>query len=130
MKARIILRGIQLREMLAYLMQSNPQLEPMLSLDAIEVVVQKLTKKRSKPQNARYWSIIGALGEFSGLTKEEMHEECLCEYSGFDLVEFRGSIRKRPRRRSSKLTTVEFGELMLIAERWAVEFGVFWEEYE
>ena len=92
-----------------------------LSLDAIN-------PKRSTDQNARYWLIVTALANYVGMSKAEMHQECLSEMHGFDLVEFRGSIRKRPRGRSHNLGRTEFSQLMAIAEQWAAEMGVMWEE--
>ena len=92
----------------------------------IEVYPRK--RKRSLDQNARYWAIVSAIANHAGYTPEEMHEEVLCGHFGYDLVRFRGGERKRPNRRSSQLTTAEFGELMALAEQWAVEEGVAWEE--
>ena len=90
--------------------------------------VSPIKRRRSNDQNALYWVVVSALAEFSGFTKEEMHEELLCEKHGYDLVRFRGMERKRPRGRSSNLTAEDFGELMIIAERWAAEMGVSWEK--
>jgi len=43
-------------------------------------------------------------------------------------VEFRGSAHKRPRGRSHNLTREDFSALMLIAERWAADMGISWED--
>ena len=89
--------------------------------------LKPIKRRRSNEANARYWVIVSALAEFSGFTKEEMHQELLCEKHGYDLIEFRGMVRKHPRGRSSNLSTDDFGELMMIAGRWAAEMGVGWD---
>ena len=101
------------------------------ALDAplgIDVTIEPVKPKRSLDQNARYWKIVGALADYAGLTKEEMHDEVLCQHYGYDLVEFRGSAHKRPRGRSSGMRTQPFSDLMAIAERWASEMQVHWSE--
>jgi len=94
----------------------------------LEVEVKAIKPKRTVDQNARYWVIVTALADYVGMSKNEMHNECLSEMHGFDLVEFRGSAHKRPRGRSHNLTREDFGTLMMIAERWAAELGVVWED--
>ena len=91
------------------------------------IEINEVKRRRSVEANNLYWVIVSALADYAGYTKAEMHEEILCEHFGFDLVEFRGSTRKHPRCRSSKLTTVEFSELMGVAERWCAEAGVHWD---
>ena len=83
--------------------------------------------KRSLEQNARYWKIVSALADFIGLTRDEMHDEVLAARYGYELVEFRGTIKKRPLQRSSKQNKQEFSDLMAIAEMWAAEQGVAWD---
>jgi hypothetical protein len=94
----------------------------------IAIDIEPVSPRRSTDANARYWVIITALAQYVGMSKGEMHTECLSEYHGFDLVEFRGSIHKRPRGRSHNLSRDDFGALMEIAERWAAEMGVMWED--
>ena len=94
------------------------------------VSLDPIRTKRSTEQNARYWKIVGALGEFSGMDKEEMHREILCEYHGYEMVENKitGYAIKKPLGRSHNLKKDDFSDLMFIAERWAAEAGVHWEE--
>jgi len=94
----------------------------------LAVEIAPIKAKRTIEQNARYWAIVTALANYVGMTKAEMHDELLSEKHGFDLVEFRGSVKKRPRGRSSTLPREDFSELMLIAEQWAAEMGVVWED--
>lgn len=128
MKARIPFHGVSAREVIAALLPYARHLEPMLQLKSINVTVEKYRSKRSSDQNRRYFAILRALGDHVGLSTEEMHEECLCAHFGYEQVEWRGNIHKKPLQRSSRLTTVEFSALMDLAERWAVEEGVMWEE--
>lgn len=128
MKARQAFSGEAARDINATICKYAPHFEPFLSVDRVVITEEKYRHKRTPPQNARYWAILTALGNEVGHTKEEMHEEVLCEKFEYEIVEFRGWQRKRPKKRSSNLTTVEFAELMAIAERWAVEAGVFWED--
>lgn len=94
-------------------------------LDApIEVSIKPYKTKRSSEQNRLYWELVGRLGDHVGLNKDEMHEEVLCAKHGYDLVDFRGSVRKRPKGRSSKLNTTEFTDLIRIVEQWCSEEGV------
>lgn len=94
----------------------------------LAVEIAPIKAKRTNEQNARYWTIVTDLANYVGMTKAEMHDELLSEKHGFDLVEFRGSVKKRPRGRSSNLEREDFGDLMMIAERWAAELGVVWED--
>ena len=93
----------------------------------LELTVAPIRPKRTDPQNALYWKIVDALAGYVGMTKAELHEEVLSELHGYDLVEFRGSIHKRPRGRSHNLKRDEFSPLIEIAQRWAAESGVHWE---
>ncbi len=94
----------------------------------LEIDIAPIKPRRSLEANARYWVIITALADYVGMSKAEMHTECLSEMHGYDLVEFRGSAHKRPRGRSHNLSREDFGQLMEIAERWAAEMGVMWED--
>lgn len=94
----------------------------------VEVMISAVKPKRTLPQNARYWKIVSALADYVGLSKAEMHEEALCEATGFELVEFRGTVRKKALDRSSKMTRDDFSRLMMIVEHWAAEQGVMWED--
>jgi len=94
----------------------------------LELDITPVKPRRSLQQNALYWQIVTALAQYVGMTKAEMHEEVLAEIHGFDLVEFRGSIRKRPRGRSHNLARDDFSPLIEVAQRWCSEMGVVWED--
>lgn len=97
---------------------------PELRQRAHVLELKEYRDKRTLEQNARYWALVTALGEHVGLAAGDMHEEVLCTYHGYDLVEFRGSVRKVPRGRSKNLTIDEFSEYMAIVDRWCAEEGV------
>lgn len=90
--------------------------------------VKPIKRRRSTDQNALYWVIVTALANEVGMSKDEMHNEILSEFHGYDLVEFRGSVHKKPKGRSHNLPSETFSELMLIAERWCGQMNVTWEE--
>ncbi len=93
----------------------------------VQIELKPIKRRRSLDQNARYWAIVSALADYSGYTKSEMHDEVLCEHFGYDVVNFRGRERKRPRDGSSRLNTEDFNDLMVVVERWAAEANVIWD---
>lgn len=94
----------------------------------LEIDITPVRPKRSLPQNAMYWQIVTALASYVGMSKAEMHEEVLADLHGYDLVEFRGSVRKRPLGRSHNLSREDFSPLIEVAQRWCAELGVVWED--
>ncbi len=94
----------------------------------IQIEITAIKPTRSTEANARYWVIVTALASHVGYTKGEMHEEVLADMHGYELIEFRGSVKKKPKGRSHNLTTTDFSDLMAIAERWCTEMSVTWEE--
>ena len=128
MKAKFACHGERAKELIRALLPFARQLAPMLELDGVTITAEKFKPRRSSDANARYWAIVGALADHVGYTKEELHEAILCEFAGYDVVQFRDYEVKRPLQRSSKLASENFSSLMAIAERWAVEAEVIWEE--
>jgi len=92
--------------------------------------LKPIKRKRSVEANARYWVIVTALGDEVGMSKAEMHNEVLSEFHGYELVEFRGSIVKKPKGRSHNLPSETFTGLMFIAEKWAADMQVRWGHVE
>ena len=94
------------------------------------VEIKPVKRTRSLDQNARYWAIVGALATYSGDTKQGIHEDALIEYHGSETVMLpSGRYRTRAIGRSSKLSTEDFSNLMMIVEKWAADMGVVWNEY-
>lgn len=103
----------------------------LLSMDAplgIDVTIEPVKARRSTEANALYWSVVSALASHVGFTKAELHEELLCDMHGYDLVEYRGTVKKRPRGRSHNLSRQDFSQLVEVAMRWCAEAGVAWED--
>jgi len=89
-----------------------------------EITIKRRVKKRSLDQNAYLWGVCypaimhGMLGLFEN--PDECHEFCLCEYFGSVEKDILGTRMVFPRRRSSKLTTLEFMDYVDYLQRyWA-----------
>ena len=91
------------------------------------MTIEPNKRRRSNEANALYWVIVSALAQEVGMSKDEMHNEILADFHGYDLVEFRGTVIKKPKGRSHNLPSETFSQLMLIAERWAAEVGAHWD---
>ena len=128
MKAQFSIHGQRARDLITALVPFARYLSPMIDLPGITVTVEKYKRKRTLPQNSRYWKIVTALGDHVGYTKDEMHEVVLCKWSGYDVIQFEEFEIKRPRQRSSDSTTIDFSALSDIAEMLCVEHSVTWHE--
>jgi hypothetical protein len=95
------------------------------------VSVERYTKKRSLDQNALLWSLYAEVlkrDELAGWDKEDLHEWALGEYFGWsELRALDGRRRLKPLKRSSKLSTSEFNELIEWFVRRMAEFGIYLE---
>lgn len=90
----------------------------------IEITIKPARQKRSNDQNAMLWAILTPLAEHLGYDKSEIYEVVCCEALGFDEVEFRGNVIRRPRLRGSRMNTQEFSLVIDLAERISAEYGV------
>ncbi len=84
------------------------------------VTIRLVKKRRSLDQNAFWWAVpVRIIAEHCGYDPEQMHYALLGEWRGY----IDGpSGEKVPRcASSSRLTTVEFTELIDWVQRWAVE---------
>ena len=74
-------------------------------------------EKRSLPQNARYWKLVGMAAEHIGCSSADLHEDLLAEHYGSTNVTLpSGAIRRVPIKRSHDRNKVEFKKLMDWAE--------------
>lgn len=93
-----------------------------------EVVIRRHKKRRSGDANSFYWAcVVEPLANFIGYTKDEMHEELLGIYFGWETREFKGHKREYPRRTTTTpdtLETMEFKGLIETGQRIAAELGV------
>ncbi len=101
---------------------------------ALRVTVEVARKKRSDDQNRALWGVAyKALSDATGHDPADLHEFFLGECFGWEVIEVMGQRKRRPAKRSSKLTTAEFAEFYDFIQRRAAEAG-FWvpspgEEY-
>lgn len=81
-------------------------------------------KTRSHEQNAALWGVAyKTLADATGNDPEDLHTFFLGEWSGWDVIDVMGQQRRVPKRRSSKMTTVEFSEFYEFIQRRAAECG-------
>ena len=103
-----------------------------LSLERTWVVsLREYHKRRSTQQNAYLWGIVypailKAGGEtLRGWTADEIHEYCLGEFSGWEIVEGFGVRRRRPLKRSARMTTAEFTSYIEFIQHRMAEHGIY-----
>lgn len=92
----------------------------------LEVIVKERKKRRSDEQNRALWGVAyKALRDATGNDPADLHEFFLGEWGGWEVVEVMGQKRRRPMRRSSKLSTQEFSDYYAFIQRRAAEAGFF-----
>jgi hypothetical protein len=90
--------------------------------------LKPIKRKRSVEANARYWACVTALAQFSGDTKQGVHEDALREFHGAEAITgANGQTKIIPKGRSHNLTSEDFVGLSMVVEKWAAEMGVSWE---
>ena len=92
-----------------------------------KVEIGQYRKRRTNDANAYYWGVVIKCftDALEGWDADDVHDYLLGEWSGWERVEGLGKTRLKPVRRSSKLTTVEFAELVDFAIRKASEHGIY-----
>jgi hypothetical protein len=95
---------------------------------AWKVEVVEYHKRRSHEQNAYLWGVCyETLRKSTGQESEDWHEYFLGEYFGWEETELFGRRKLKPKRRSSKLSTVEFGGFVDFIMQKAAENGIYIE---
>jgi hypothetical protein len=92
-----------------------------------EVLVRPFRKTRSSLQNRALWGIAyKLLSEHTGHEPEELHEYFLGEFHGWEVVDFFGQKKRRPKGRSHDMKTTEFSDFYAFIQRRAAEtVGIF-----
>lgn len=89
-----------------------------------DVSVKLHRGKRTSPQNAWYWTIVGIVSRETDNTKDVIHRFFKKEFLGYDIKEIGGK-RIAIVRSSSSLTTEEFTEYLNNVEAFAAtELGI------
>jgi len=91
----------------------------------IELIVRRKKKHRSNDQNRLWWVYQKMLGDYLGYDKDEMHEICKYKFLKTEIAdESTGEVFEYIKS-TSKLSTVEFAELIERLYKWSSEtFGV------
>lgn len=92
----------------------------------LQVTVEVAKRKRSDPQNAALWGLAyKVLADATGNDPQDLHDFFLGEHFGWEVCEVMGQKKRRPIRRSSKLSTAEFAEFYEFIQRRAAECGYY-----
>jgi len=93
---------------------------------AWRVEVTKARRSRSEQQNRALWGVAyKTLCDATGNEAEDLHQFFLGEHFGWDTIDVLGQKRRVPKRRSSKLSTVEFSDFYGFIQRRAAECGYY-----
>jgi hypothetical protein len=93
----------------------------------VDVTVKRHRDRRSDQQNRYLWGAVypAILKHLEGWDAEDIHEFCLGEWSGWEILEGLGRKRMKPLRRSSKLSTTEFMDFVDHIQRTMAEKGIY-----
>lgn len=93
----------------------------------LRVEVCEYRKRRSDEQNKALWGVAyKTLRDATGHDADDLHTYFLGEHFGWETIDVMGQKRRVPKRRSSKLTTVEFAEFYaFIQQRSSETIGVY-----
>lgn len=93
------------------------------------VTVEENKKRRSNQQNAYLWGCVYPTiieqADLQGWDAEDLHEYFLGEHYGWETCEGFGTKRKKPMKRSSKMSTLEFEEHAEFIKRKMAHLGVY-----
>lgn len=94
----------------------------------LEVLVRPYVEKRSQSQNARLWVLHQKVAEHLGVAPDDMHEEALCRFFGYEEKKIGPFVRRVPIERSRVQDKKRFREFMDATEHWYIEeFGIWLE---
>lgn len=93
---------------------------------AWKITIEEKKPRRSENQNRYLFGIVYAeiAKHLEGFDKDDIHEFCLGECFGWEVVEAFGKKRQRPIRRSSKLNKQEFTDYIAHIQRTMAERGI------
>ena len=111
------------------LVRVNAVLSSLIRDKPVRVTIEEAKSRRSDQQNKYLWKVcygtmLRALP--SGWTGDDLHQYWLGEFYGWDTLEGLGRKRMKPKRRSSRLSTVEFSAYVAFLQQQAAErLGLF-----
>lgn len=92
----------------------------------VRVEVCQHRKRRSDEQNRALWGVAyRTLADETGNDVNDLHEYFLGEHFGWEVIDVLGQQRRRPIRRSSKLSTAEFSDFYAFIQYRAAEMGYY-----
>lgn len=92
----------------------------------MEIIVKPWVEQRTLVQNNRLWALHTLAGNFVGCSAEDMHEDMLCKFYGYNEVRMpSGDVKRIPLKRSSQRNKKEFAKFMEQVEAFYIsELGV------
>lgn len=97
----------------------------------IQLDAGEIQERRNVSQNARLWALHGLASEATGYTKDELHDELLCQHYGYIEQERKHPItgeitmKKVPLKRSSARNKQEFRQFLDFVENtYAENLGI------
>jgi hypothetical protein len=94
---------------------------------AWKIEISEAKRTRSHEQNAYLWGCVykTICQHLPGWDADDVHEYCLGEWAGWEVLEGLGRKRLKPIRRSSKLTTTEFCDYVAFIQRTMAAKGIY-----
>jgi hypothetical protein len=98
---------------------------------AWRIEIFRVQKSRSEAQNNYLWGVVypaiikGGGENLAGWTADDLHEYFLEKHFGVEQITGFGGTRTKPKRRSSKLSTVEFMDYVATIQREAAQIGIY-----
>ncbi len=93
---------------------------------AWQVEVKPHSAKRSDQQNRYLWGVVYAtMEDATGHDADDWHEYWLGEWGGWEVVEMLGQKKRKPLRRSSKLSRLEFSDYVGFIQTRAAQHGIY-----
>jgi hypothetical protein len=104
-------------------------LEDLPADEGFRVELHEHRSTRSEKQNNCLWWVYETILEMGGemmggYTKDDLHEFFLCSHFGTEVRTVFGKRRQVPKRRSSRLSKIEFAQLVDFIYRFMAEQGV------
>lgn len=116
---RLLTREMQIDSILQHIMA--------LPADkAFRVEIHQQSARRSEQQNRYLWGCVypTICARLGGWEADDVHEYCLGECFGWELLEGMGRRRMRPLKRSSKLSKMEFVDYIEFIQRHMAAKGI------